>query len=235
MTNIEAGALNYDRYSTEQYDRDIINSIPFHRELHEHIESFVRAHLESSKEYDLLDLGVGTGITAKMVQNLLPHARIDAVDFSEQMMAGARKKLGERNVRYLFGDYANMAFDKQYDVVVSVIGIHHQNATGKRKLFEKIYSALKPGGVFIFGDLVTYADEHEAALNNALHYHHLVEHATDKKTLAEWAHHHMFLNDLAPIERQSEWLTEIGFVVRKEFLKMNTALLICKKSADAEQ
>lgn len=55
----------------------------------------------------------------------------------------------------------------------------------------------------------------------------LVEHATDEKTLTEWAHHHMFLNDLAPIEHQIEWLSKVGFKVQKDFLKMNTALLFC--------
>ncbi|MEK9154390.1 MAG: class I SAM-dependent methyltransferase [Patescibacteria group bacterium] len=230
MSGIEAKELNYDRYSTEQYDRDIINSIPFHKELHERIESFVRSHLESSKEYDILDLGVGTGITAKLMRNLLPQARIDAVDFSEQMMTGARKKLGECNVRYLFGDYADMTFDRQYDVITSVIGIHHQDTAGKQKLFDKIHSLLKPGGIFIFGDLVTYAEENEAALNNAKHYHHLVEHAADEKTLTEWAHHHMYLNDLAPIEKQIEWLEKTGFKVQKDFLKINTVLLLCFKN-----
>ena len=122
-----------------------------------------------------------------------------------------------------------MAFDKQYDIVVSVIGIHHQNTKGKQKLFEKIYSLLKQDGVFIFGDLMTYADKYEAARNNALHYHHLVKHAVDERTLTEWAHHHMFLNDLASVESQIKWLSEIGFEVKKDFLEINTALLFCLK------
>lgn len=171
MTNVKPSELNYDKYTTDKYDRDIVNSIPFHKELHEHIRGFIKKNFDPAHTYDVLDLGTGTGITAKLVQDVLPKARIDAVDFSEQMIAGAKKKLGERNVRYLFGDYANMTFDKQYDMVVSVIGIHHQNTEDKQKLFQKIYSLLGKGGVFIFGDLVTYADNHDAARNNALHYH----------------------------------------------------------------
>lgn len=229
MTNVKPSELNYDKYTTDKYDQDIINSIPFHKELHEHISDFVKSSFDFAKEYVVLDLGTGTGITAKLIQDLLPKAKIDAVDFSEQMIAGAKKKLGDKNVRYLFGDYADMTFDKQYDIVVSVIGIHHQNTEGKQKLFGKIYSLLKQGGVFIFGDLATYADSHEAARNNALHYYHLVEHATDEKTLSEWAHHHMYLNDLAPIEFQIQWLQKVGFSTKKVFHKFNTALLISYK------
>lgn len=229
MTNVKPSELNYDNYAEEKYDRDIVNVIPFHKELHEHIASFIKSHFDAEKEYDVADLGTGTGITAKLIQDLLPNAKIDAVDFSEQMMAGAKAKLGDKNVRYLFGDFVEMDFDKQYDIVVAVIGVHHQNTEGKQKLFQKIYSMLKPGGVFIFGDLVTYTDKQEAARNEALHYHHLVEHATDEKTLMEWAYHHRFLNDLAPVEDQIDWLSKDGFKVQKDFLKMQTALVFCSK------
>ncbi len=229
MTNVKPSDLNYDSYTEDKYDRDIVNSIPHHRELHEEIATFVQKTCDKNRAYEIVDLGTGTGITAKMIQDLLPHAHIDAVDFSEQMLAGAKKKLGEKNVRYLFGDYADMEFEKQYDIVVAVIGIHHQDTEGKKKLFKKIYQMLKPGGVFIFGDLVTFADKKVAAKNEALHYHHLVEHSTDEETLSEWAHHHMFLNDLSPVEDQTNWLTTAGFNVETKFLKLQTALLVCGK------
>jgi len=122
-----------------------------------------------------------------------------------------------------------LKFDKKYDIIVSVIGIHHQNHRGKQLLFKKIYSSLKPGGTFIFGDLVTYKNTKIAAINQALHFHHLVEKSVDKKTLKDWAYHHYFLNNLAPVEDQIDWLKTVGFKVKQEMLKMNTTLLICKK------
>ena len=228
-TNVKSSQLNYDKYSSQKYDRDIVNSIPFHREIHKRIINFISRSFDKNKKYSILDLGVGTGITSKVIQDLLPNSEIDAVDFSKQMLAGAKKKLGNTNVNYVFGDYSKMSFNKKYDIVVSVIGIHHQNKEGKQKLFRKIYSLLNDRGVFIFGDLVTYRNKNRAALNNALHFHQLVEKSTDNKTLSEWAYHHMFLNDLSPIEDQIDWLKRIGFSVKKEFLEMNTALLICKK------
>lgn len=228
MTNVEASDLNYDHYSADKYDRDIFNSIPFHKELHEQIIKFIRKNFDAKKEYLALDLGVGTGITSKMIWDELPKTKFDLVDFSNKMLAGAKKKFG-KNANYILGDYSTMKFDKKYDIIVAVIGIHHQSHKGKQTLFKKIYSLLNPGGFFIFGDLVTYKNLKKASLNQALHFHQLVEKSTDKKTLEEWAHHHYVLNDLAPIEDQIEWMKNIGFNVKTKMLKMNTALLICKK------
>ncbi len=91
-----------------------------------------------------------------------------------------------------------------------------------------IFHSLSEEGVFIFGDLVTYRNPESAALNEARHYHHLVENAQDENSLKEWAYHHKYLNKLAPIEDQVEWLEEVGFrKVEVLFTKFNTALIVC--------
>jgi len=234
MTNVRPQQLNYDKYASSKYDRDIVNSIPFHKELHKEIMKFVEKKFSKYQEYQVLDLGVGTGLTSKLMQDRLPNAQLEVVDFSRNMLAGAKKRLGTKNVHYRCVDYAKHLFPKShYDLVLSVIGLHHQNKkdnhTGTKKMFKKIFNMLKPGGVFILGDLVTYKDNGVAALNNAKHFAHLVKKSTDEKTLKEWVHHHMYLNHLAPIEDQITWLKALGFVVTKAFLKLNTGLLICKK------
>lgn len=226
-TNVKPSQLNYDKYSLSKYDRDIVNSIPHHLEIHSLISDYVEKKY-FNKDISVLDLGVGTGLTSKLIKDLLPLAKFSVVDFSRQMLKGAQKKLGS-TVKYILGDYSKIKFTDKYDLIVSVVGIHHQNTVGKKMLFKKIYSLLKPSGVFILGDLVTYKNEHAAAYNNALHFHHLVKNATDIKTLTEWSHHHMFLNDLAPVENQILWLKNIGFKVSIKFLQMNTALLVCEK------
>ena len=228
-TNVTSSSLNYDRYSMTKYDRDIVNSIPFHEELHRHIQEYVKKHYKKDGTYSVIDLGAGTGLTSAIVREVLPNAKFDLVDFSKQMLAGAKKKLGTKNVNYILKDYANLPAKSDYHIAIAVIGVHHQTHEGKRKLFKKIYRLLKPGGVFFFGDLMTHRDKVKAAHAQALHFHHLVQKSTDQKTLAEWAHHHLFLNNLAPIEDQIEWLKDAGFTVKPVLLKWNTALLICKK------
>jgi tRNA (cmo5U34)-methyltransferase len=229
-TNIRPRQLNYDSYSAEKYDREIVNFIPFHKDLHELLSDLLSKEYRRERHWDVMDMGVGTGLTSKVIQDCLPHARLDVVDFSPRMLQRARRRLGNVNVNYIKANYSKLRFEKRYDIIVSVIGIHHQTDEGKRLLFKRIYRALKLKGTFVFGDLVTYRDRHIAALNEALHIHHLVESSRDKKTLMEWSHHHKFLNLLSPIEDQLEWLEKAGFEKpRVVFNEFNTALIIARK------
>ena len=64
--------------------------------------------------------------------------------------------MGKNKVNYIFGDYSKIRFNKKYDIVVSVIGIHHQNAIGKKKLF-KAKKALNN----LYDHIVNLQDEKE--------------------------------------------------------------------------
>ncbi len=229
MTNVAAAELNYHHYPLAKYDRDIVNAIPFHRELHEQLLAAIEAHFDVNKNYQVLDLGVGTGLTTELTKNYLPQSTFTVVDFSSKMLQRAKQRLGSANIEYILGDYSLLNFDHQYNLVTSVIGLHHQDSAGKRALFKKIYKLLKPGGLFILGDLMTSANPHLSAANTAYHYHHLVEQATDEQTLTDWAHHHLFLNQLDTIEDHQQWLEDAGFKVEVAFQQWNTVLLVCRK------
>ena len=226
-TNVKPEDLNYDHYPTEKYDQDVMRSVPGHEKVHQIIDELVQSF---PKKPRILELGVGTGLTAKRILEKFPKAHYTANDFSRTMLNGARKKLAEYDVDFIEGDYTQIEFPKQQDAVISVISIHHQATDeDKKTLFKRIYDSLSEQGVFIFGDLVTYRAQKEAALNEARHFHHLVENAQDEKSLEEWAHHHKFINKLAPLEDQVEWLEKIGFRVEVRFQKYNTALIYAKK------
>jgi tRNA (cmo5U34)-methyltransferase len=222
-TNVKASELNYNTYSKEQYDKNIVQSIPGHKELHKIIE----AKTKTLKIKKMLDLGVGTGLTTKIILRNHKDAECTVIDFSETMLKSAKKQLKNYKVRFIKADYAKQPIPKENDLIVSVIGLHHQK--NLKRMFKKIYKALKPKGVFIFGDLVTYKDKKEAALNEALHYNYLVEQHSNKQQLKEWAHHHKFLNDLRPLEDQIQWLEQVGFKVKVEHKMFNTVLIRAKK------
>jgi len=215
-------------YSSARPEDTIARAIPFHAEIHDRLAHAICTNVPNA--CNALELGVGTGITTERIRKSLPLAHIDAIDTSRAMLAETKRKVGHTNIRYCQGNYTALPFPDINELVVSMIGVHHLGHKGKRALFRKVYRSLLPGGVFIFGDLVTYRDPRVAALNHARRYHYLVGHASDEATLIEWAHHHMFLNRLvAPVEDQIDWLTEAGFSVSTEFLEMNTALLLCAK------
>lgn len=224
-TNVKPEHLNYHR-TAENYDVEVLAAIPHHHQLHR----WIRNLLQVLAVGNALDLGCGTGLTSQLLLDEIPSLKLTVVDFDDPMLNIARGRLGP-SVNYIQADYAELELgSEQYDLVVSVIGMHHQTDEGKRKMFRKIFQCLKPGGTFIFGDLMTYRDKRLAALNQAKHFAHLVKHARDEETLMEWAHHHLFLNLLAPVEDQIKWLREVGFKANLEFMHINTALICAIKS-----
>ena len=64
-TNIQS-VVNYDRYSADKYDRDIINAIPHHKELHEEMVNMLKIILIETKICSF-DLG-GHGITNEIIK-----------------------------------------------------------------------------------------------------------------------------------------------------------------------
>ncbi len=236
-TNVTAKELNYDSYKTEKYDSDIVRSIPWYIRLHKKIMEILTDCYKSFKGdriKNVLELGVGTGLTSEKIFKIIPKVHLVAVDFSKTMLDGARKRLSGYDVKYIEGDYSELNFrtnlGTNFDIVMSVIGIHHQNDFGKKELFKKIYDCLNDDGIFIFGDLVTFKDKREAERNDKRHHEYLILNAEDEKSLKEWVHHHKFLNLLAPVEDQIEWLKEAGFSsVEIKFKKYNTCLILAKK------
>lgn len=237
-TNVKPSDLNYNVHATKKYDDDIVCVIPGYEEMHQHIDVIIGEWMD--RDIRILELGIGTGLTAdRILNNLCKNPeRYIGIDFSAQMLDGAKNRLagyehllGYDSITLVNADYATFPFPEDNDLVISVVGIHHQETDNdKKRLFGKIFGSLKNNGAFIFGDLVTYRDPTEAAVNEELHYHHLVTHARDEVSLKEWEHHHKFLNKLAPLEDQVAWLREVGFrnmdVVYKKF---NTALVYAKK------
>jgi cyclopropane fatty-acyl-phospholipid synthase-like methyltransferase len=96
-------------------------------------------------------------------------------------------------------------------------------------MFKKIFTLLQPGGIFLLGDLMTYRQPKHAAYEQARHFHHLVERASNRATLEDWAHHHLFINQLTPVEDQMEWLRQAGFRVKLAMQEMNTMVIVAAK------
>jgi tRNA (cmo5U34)-methyltransferase len=229
-TNVKAENLNYDHYESDKYDADIRRVIPGHEDLHKEIDKVVSEYSKNHQVKKIADLGIGTGLTAERILKVVSGAKLVAVDFSGQMLGGAKQRLAKYDTQYILGDYSEIDWGSDFDIVTSVIGIHHQNSIGKKKVFQKIYNSLKEGGIFIFGDLTTTNNKEDAAYNDARHYHHMVVNAENDTSLREWAYHHKFLNDLASIEDQLDWLKAVGFKdVGVRYRYLNTALIIATK------
>lgn len=103
----------------------------------------------------ILDIGAGTGLLSALLIRKYPDASLTLVDLSEPMLSIARERFsGRKDMRYIAGDYCHMDFAGRYDIICSALSIHHLEHEAKRRLYEKIFEALQPGGILVNADQV---------------------------------------------------------------------------------
>ena len=115
------------------------------------------AATEDIEVRDVLELGVGTGMTSRAVLERHPRARLVGIDESEAMLAAAELE-GDLRVARLEDPLPAGPFD----LVVSCLAVHHLDGDGKRDLFHRIAEVLRPGGHFILADVVVPEDDADA-------------------------------------------------------------------------
>jgi tRNA (cmo5U34)-methyltransferase len=108
----------------------------------------------------LLELGTGTGETALRVLERHPGAALAGIDASADMLAAARARLPGADLRE--ARLEDPLPPGPFDVVFSVLAIHHLDGPGKAALFERVAAVLRPGGRFVIGDVVVPPDPADA-------------------------------------------------------------------------
>jgi tRNA (cmo5U34)-methyltransferase len=133
-----------------QYDAQRQHIIP---ELDVFYGTAVRAADWPSGHPRILDIGAGTGLLSALLLQRYPDASLVALDISEQMLNVAKKRFaGNPNVRYITGDYVTTDLGGRYDLICSALSIHHLTHEDKRNLYQRIFEALNPKGVFVNAD-----------------------------------------------------------------------------------
>jgi tRNA (cmo5U34)-methyltransferase len=133
-----------------------------HRELpdYERLQDEVAAASTGAKVHRALELGVGTGETARRVLGVHPEASLVGIDASEEMLARAREALPGADLR--LGRLEDPLPDGPFELVFSALAIHHLDGPGKEDLFTRIALVLSPGGRVVIGDVVVPVDPHDA-------------------------------------------------------------------------
>jgi tRNA (cmo5U34)-methyltransferase len=131
------------------YDRDRMKLIPGH-------EAFYAAALEliPADATHIVELGAGSGLFSAMLRGTFPEANLTLIDFSENMLALARERLGDSNsrIRFVLADYTIEPLPANADAIVSSLSIHHLEDERKRALLPHVFAGLRPGGIFINAD-----------------------------------------------------------------------------------
>jgi tRNA (cmo5U34)-methyltransferase len=137
-------------FHPDTYLEKVRAEVPLYDELQQLVASAtaaVEAHL-------VLDLGTGTGETLARVLPRHPAASAVGLDESGAMLAAARVRLREFAVTLVVADLGDPLPPGSFDLVTSVLAIHHLDGPGKAALFQRVAGALRPGGRFVLGDLV---------------------------------------------------------------------------------
>ena len=145
----------FNKASTD-YDKYRKQAIP-------NMDIYYNTVVNLTKNYSdpkILDLGAGTGILTELLYKQHPNSDITLVDLSTEMLNIAKNKFNDENFKYIEADYLTHDFDKDYDIIVSSLSIHHLTDEEKKVLYKRIYNFLRTGGVFINADQVCGATEY---------------------------------------------------------------------------
>jgi tRNA (cmo5U34)-methyltransferase len=135
-------------WDPETYLRNMLAEVPAYPELQEQTTK-AAADVEATT---ILELGIGTGETARRILASRPDARLVAIDSSEEMLGHAREAFPDADLR--LARLQDPLPDGPFDLVVSALAVHHLDGPGKQDLFRRIAAVLVPGGTFVLADVV---------------------------------------------------------------------------------
>jgi tRNA (cmo5U34)-methyltransferase len=141
-------AVDEWEWNPNTYLAEMADEIPGYEELQEAVVA-ATAGIDATR---VLELGTGTGETALRVLAQHPEARWVGVDSSEPMLARARERLAEADLRLQQLD--DELPPGPFDLVVSALAVHHLDGAGKQELFSRLAGVVRRGGYFVFGDVV---------------------------------------------------------------------------------
>ena len=102
----------------------------------------------------VLELGTGTGETARRVLDRHPGAHLIGIDGSPGMINVACENLPSDRVSLLVGRLEDPLPTGPFDLVVSALAVHHLEGADKADLFQRINTELDPSGRFVLADVV---------------------------------------------------------------------------------
>lgn len=119
----------------------------------------------------ILDLGAGTGETARRVLDAHPKAGLTVIDSAIQMLDTARVALHGRPVTFHISPLESPLPLGPFDLVTSALAIHHMADRDKADLYRRIADVLRPGGRFVLADLIVPDDPSDAEVELSAYDH----------------------------------------------------------------
>ena len=164
---VRAGAVSYDElgpalqgqyhFNPDTYAEMISADVPLYGRLQDELTA-----ASGSGARRVLELGTGTGETARRLLSAHPRALLVGVDSSAEMLAVARSVLPGDRVDLRVGAIEEPLPEGPFDLVASALCVHHLSGPEKADLFGRVLSVLRPGGRFVLADVVVPVDPADA-------------------------------------------------------------------------
>ena len=184
-------------WDPETYLAQMLGEIPGYEEL----QAAVAAATEDLNLQTVLELGTGTGETALRVLAQHSEALWMGIDASAAMLARARTRLPGADLR--LARLEDPLPSGPFDLVVSVLAVHHLTGDAKRDLFTRIAQV---SDNFVLGDVVVPENPNEAKIE------------------IDWEY------DLpSSVADQLEWLQEAGFDANATYVRPDLAVFRCRR------
>ena len=185
------------RFEPEGYLESMLADVPGYERLQEETARATKG-LRAGR---ILELGTGTGETARRILELHPGAELVGVDSSPEMLARAREELPAAVLRVARLEDPLPA--GPFDLVVSTLAVHHLEGPGKADLFRRVAAVLRPGGRFVLADVVVPERPEDAVVP-----------CTPGFDFPD------------PVADQLEWLRDAGFRSRIAWARRDLAVLV---------
>ena len=180
------------------YLQQMHEEVPGYAEL----EDAVAAATEALELGRVLELGTGTGETALRILAKHPAAAWVGIDASEAMLDRARERVPAADLRQQ--RLEDPLPEGPFDLVVSVLAIHHLDADAKRALFTRV---ARLSNTFVTGDVVVPERPEDAVIE------------------IDWEY------DLpSSVAEQRAWLTEAGFdETEATYVRADLAVIVARR------
>ena len=138
---------NTSAFAANDYDSEIVRTVPFYDELYRHIAETAKAL--GNKPLAWLDIGCGTGKTAEAMHGKIPLERFVFADVSEEMIGISKSRFRFPEAEFIVSDISGLSFCGEFDIVTAVLVGHYLKIPERKAALENCFRALKKGGILI--------------------------------------------------------------------------------------
>ena len=148
---------NKSAFSSSDYDKEIIQTLPYYEQFYEQVIELVKTFNYNAVRW--LDIGCGTGKMGSIALENVDIEKFVFCDSSEKMIRIAKERFRDYNVEFSICDVQELAYIDEFDIITAIQVNHYLHIDERKMALKKCYEALKNNGLFIsFENFAPFTD-----------------------------------------------------------------------------